>query len=144
MSPFTLGLALILTGIVFAAIGLVNAYYNKIVFRNYEEYDAVITKLKSVKGKNWSPYETVVPYAEYSVEGRLVTGAYYTMLASNIVRLNVGDDVTVQVNPKNPKVFRIQEIEDTEEMQKVLKRSPIITAIGAAILLAGIAVLLLM
>lgn len=141
MNPVALSLALILTGIIFLALGIVNVYYNKFVFRTYEEYDAVITKLKSIKGKNWNPNETIVPYAEYTVNGVLVTGAYYTPVISTIVRLRVNDTVTVQVNPDNPKVFRIADIENTAEMENTRKRSPLISAIGAVILIAGFIVM---
>lgn len=141
MNPVALSLALILTGIIFLALGIVNVYYNKFVFRTYEEYDAVITKLKSIKGKNWNPNEAIVPYAEYTVNGVLVTGAYYTPVISTIVRLRVNDTVTVQVNPDNPKVFRIADIENTVEMENTRKRSPLISAIGAVILIAGFIVM---
>ena len=144
MNMFALGLALILAGVIFLALGLVNVYYNKFVFGNCEEYEAVVTKLRSIQGKSWSPYETIVPYAEYSVDGRLVEGAYYTPLIKSIVRLSVGETVTVQVNPKNPKAFRIQEIEDTPEMQNVRKRTAVIVAVGAVILAVGIALIVLM
>ena len=144
MSLFTLGLALILSGIVIAALGAVNLYYDRFVFRNFEEYDAVVTKLRHIKGKSWSPYESIQINAEYSVEGRRVEGAYYTLLLSSIVKYNVGDCIVVQVNPKNPKSFRTQEIEDTTEMQYTHRRSPIIAAVGAFILAAGIIMIFLM
>ena len=137
MNPVALSLALILTGIVCMALGIVNVYYNKVVFRKYEEYDAVITKLKSIKGKSWNPNEALVPYAEYTVNGVLINGAYYTPITSTIVDFRVNDSVIVQVNPDNPKAFRIADIENTTEMENTRKRSPLITAIGAVIMIVG-------
>ena len=137
MNPIALGLALILTGLILAALGLVNTYYNKVVFRTYEEFDAVITKLKVVQGKRWNPYRSFVIHAEYTVYGILVKGAYYTILPEAVVKVNVGDTVTVQVNPKNKEVFRIQDIEDTQEMELTRRRSPVLAAVGAVILIVG-------
>lgn len=144
MNPLALGLALILTGIIFTALGAVNIYYDRLVFRNTEECDAVITKLRRIQGKSWNPNVCIQINAEYSVDGRLVAGSYYTLLISSIVKYEVGESVTVEVNPKNPKAFRIREIEETTEMQYTKKRSPIITGIGLAILAAGIIVIIMM
>jgi len=144
MNLFALGLALILTGIICTALGAVNLYYDRFVFRNTEEYDAVITKLRRIQGKSWNPYVSIQLNAEYTVEGRLVEGAYYTLLISSIVKYEIGESVTVEVNPKNPKAFRIREIEETSEMANVKKRSPLITGIGLAILAAGILMIILM
>ena len=142
MNTYALGLALILVGIVLTALGGLNVYYNKIVFRSYEIYDAVITKLKLIKGKSYNPYESIQIYAEYTVDGVLITGHYYTILTKSIVKFNVGETVEIQVNPDSPSVFRIQSIEDTTEMENTRKRSPILTICGIVVLIIGIAILL--
>lgn len=141
MHSNALGLALILTGVIITALGGLNVYYNKIVFRNYEVYDAVITKLKLIKGKSYNPYESIQIYAEYTVDGVLITGHYYTILTKSIVNFNVGETVEIQVNPNSPSVFRIQSIEDSTEMENTRRRSPILAICGIAVLIVGIAIL---
>jgi len=132
------GLALVLTGIVTAALGAVNIYYNRFVFREYEETEAVITKLKASSENVFNQMRSVTIYADYAVNETVVTGTYYTILPDKIVNVKPGDIVTIQVSPKNPKVFRIQDIEDTNEMQTTRRRSPLFTCIGAGIVILGI------
>ncbi|MBQ9808839.1 MAG: DUF3592 domain-containing protein [Ruminococcus sp.] len=132
------GLALVLTGIVTAALGAVNIYYNRFVFREYEETEAVITKLKASSENVFNQMRSVTIYADYAVNETVVTGTYYTILPDKIVNVKPGDIVTIQVSPKNPKVFRIQDIEDTNEMQTTRRRSPLFTYIGAGIVILGI------
>ena len=132
------GLALGLTGIVTAALGAVNIYYNRFVFREYEETEAVITKLKASSENVFNQMRSVTIYADYAVNETVVTGTYYTILPDKIVNVKPGDIVTIQVSPKNPKVFRIQDIEDTNEMQTTRRRSPLFTYIGAGIVILGI------
>jgi len=132
------GLALVLTGIVTAALGAVNIYYNRFVFREYEETEAVITKLKASSENVFNQMRSVTIYADYAVNETVVTGTYYTILPDKIVNVKPGDIVTIQVSPQNPKVFRIQDIEDTNEMQTTRRRSPLFTYIGAGIVILGI------
>ena len=132
------GLALVLTGIVTAALGAVNIYYNRFVFREYEETEAVITKLKASSENVFNQMRSVTIYADYAVNETVVTGTYYTILPDKIVNVKPGDIVTIQVSPKNSKVFRIQDIEDTNEMQTTRRRSPLFTYIGAGIVILGI------
>lgn len=132
------GLALVLTGIVTAALGAVNIYYNRFVFREYEETEAVITKLKASSENVFNQMRSVTIYADYAVNETVVTGTYYTILPDKIVNVKPGDIVTIQVSPRNPKVFRIQDIEDTNEMQTTRRRSPLFTYIGAGIVILGI------
>lgn len=132
------GLALVLTGVVTAALGAVNIYYNSFVFREYEETEAVITKLKASSENVFNQMRSVTIYADYAVNETVVTGTYYTILPDKIVNVKPGDIVTIQVSPNNPKVFRIQDIEDTNEMQTTRRRSPLFTYIGAGIVILGI------
>ncbi|MBR6580154.1 MAG: DUF3592 domain-containing protein [Ruminococcus sp.] len=143
MNPTAFGLALILVGIITVAMGALNVYYNMIVFRETEEFDAVVTKIKLIKGKRSTPYDAFQVYAEYSVNGVLIKGYYYTILQKHLVKCNVGDNIVIQANPNHPNVFMIQDIECTQEMENTRKRSPILVGFGLVLIVAAILILIL-
>ena len=141
MNPNALGLALILTGFIISVLFASQMHYRK-RFRDTEDHEAVITRLKRIKGRQWSIYETVQVYAEYPVDGITVKGYYYMPLMPDMVRFREGDTVTVSVDPADPKVFMIKDIENSAEMDTVRKRAPIMAVCGLLLLAAGIAVLI--
>lgn len=143
MNPTAVGLALMLVGIIFTSMGALNVYYNMVVFRETEKFDAIVTKLKLIKGKFSTPYDSFQIYAEYSVNGVLIEGYYYTILQKHLVKCKVGDSIIVQVNPKHPKVFMMQDIECTQEMENTRKRSPILVCFGLVLIVAAMLILVL-
>ena len=139
MDPKALGTALTVTGFVITVLFASQMHYRK-KFSDTEDHEAVITRLKRIKGQ-LSIYETVQIYAEYLVDGIPVKGYYYMPLMKDMVRFREGDTVTVSVNPSEPGVFMIKDIENSAEMDNVRKRTPIMVVCGLVCLIAGIAVL---
>jgi hypothetical protein len=135
------GYALIISGIVFLGLCFVVWYYGRIFSGELEEYEARITAIKPMTSR---PYNMLVcPEAEYSIDGELVRGHYYTQVLERAVNAKVGDTVRVQVNPKHPKVFRIEDIESTMSMKNTKKNTPVLAAVGVLLVIAGVIVLII-
>ncbi|MBQ8961854.1 MAG: DUF3592 domain-containing protein [Ruminococcus sp.] len=135
------GYSLIVGGIIFAGLALVIWYYGRLFSGELEEVEARLTSLRPMVSKEYDAL--ICPEAEYSINGKLVKGHYYTAVLRPVVSAKVGDTVMVQVAPKHPKVFRIAEIEASMEMQNTKKNAPLVGAIGGGLIIAGIIVLII-
>ena len=134
------GYALILSGVIFAALAFVTWHYGRVFSGELEECEARITALKPMTSR---PYNMLVcPEAEYSINGLMIRGHYYTHVFEPAVNVKAGDTVMVQVNPKRPKVFRIESIEESVQMKNAKKNYPALAGVGAVLIIAGIIVLI--
>ncbi len=140
MRPSSLGLALILTGVISLAMGIVMTYYKSFFKGETEEVEAKIVSMKrSVSGD----YPLICPHAEYSIGGKLIKGHYYMNILESQADFKVGDTVTIQVNLKHPKMFMIKSLEERLGRFKGNNNFWILTVIGGVTLLAGIAAVIL-
>lgn len=135
------GFSLILSGVIFAGMALVIWYYGRVFSGELEEVEARLTDLRPTVSKEYDAL--ICPEAEYSINGKLVRGHYYTMVLKPVVSAKVGDTVIVQVNPKRPKVFRIAEVEASMEMKNTKKNVPLLAALGGGLIIAGIIVMII-
>ncbi len=134
------GYALVLVGVIFGALAFVVWYYGRVFSGEPEECEARITALKPMTSR---PYNMLVcPEAEYRINGVSVRGHYYTHVIDTAVDIEVGDTIMVQVNPKHPKVFRIESIEESMQMKNTKKNSPALAGVGAVLIIVGIIVLI--
>ena len=135
------GYALIVSGIIFFGLAFVVWYYGRVFSGELEEYEARITTMKPMTSR---PYNMLIcPEAEYSINGKLVRGHYYTQILESVVNSKVGDTVIVQVNPKHPKVFRIEDIESSMPMKNTKKNTPVLAAVGVLLVIAGVIALII-
>ena len=116
-------------------------YYGRVFSGELEEVEARLTALRPTVSKEYDAL--ICPEAEYSINGKLIRGNYYTMVFKPAVSAKVGDTVMVQVNPKHPKVFRIAEVEASMEMKNSKKNTPLMVVIGGGLIVAGIIVLII-
>ena len=135
------GFSLTLSGVLFAGMALVIWYYGRVFSAELEEVEARLTALRPTVSKEYDAM--ICPEAEYSINGKLIRGHYYTMVFKPAVSAKVGDTVMVQVNPKHPKVFRIAEVEASMEMKNSKKNTPLMVVIGGGLIVAGIIVLII-
>ncbi|MCR4795570.1 MULTISPECIES: DUF3592 domain-containing protein [Ruminococcus] len=127
---------IIFLGVILLAIGFVTWYYGRVFSGELEECESRITALKPMTSQ---PYNIMVcPEAEYSINGRLVRGHYYTHVLESAANIKVGDTVRIQVNPRHPKVFRIEDIENSMPMKKTKSSAPYFAIVGAGLIAIGI------
>ncbi|HOA00257.1 hypothetical protein [Ruminococcus sp.] len=80
---YTWALALILVGVILMAFGIVTRIQRKMLEGDLERFDAVVTKLKPVT-RRYNYGDAVTLYAEYTVNGKLTEGYFYTSLPSKM------------------------------------------------------------
>ena len=134
------GLSLTLVGFVMLAMMFVTAHYRKLfVEGETAEYDAEVKDLKRMTSKSYD--KMVTPIVEYSFEGKLITAHHYIQVPEDNIDFRKGDIITIEVNPKQPKVFRLRSAEMFALEERMKKNSVIVYVLGAVILLAGIIML---
>ena len=138
------GLSLTLVGFVLLAMMLVTAHYRKLfVEGETSEYDAEVTDLKKMTSKPYSLMvpQMVTPIVEYSFEGRLIKAHHYIQVPEDSIHFRKGDIITIEVNPKQPKVFRLRSAELFALEERMKKNSVIVYVLGGIVFLAGIIML---
>ncbi|MBQ9808394.1 MAG: hypothetical protein IJM55_05955 [Ruminococcus sp.] len=130
---FTLSFVLISTG-------AVRLYFNKI-FSSEKicSYQAQVTDIKD----SISTGGLVCPYVQYTNDNAVITAHHYIPVFRNSLDLNVGDNITIQVNSKHPKLFRIEDMElyETDISRKV--PSFLFITGGSALIIAVISAVLM-
>ena len=134
------GLSLTLTGFIVLAVLFVLEYYKKL-FVDGETIETEAT-VKSLK-RTYSRYteDTICPVVEYSFEGKLMTAHHYIQVPANKIDFNRGETVTIEVNPRKPKVFRMKSIEAVSLEDRMKRNTIILAVLGGVLLLAGIIML---
>lgn len=130
------GFIVIAVAIALIAIPLVNLYYNFIFSHGVQEFEAVVKKMKPMTKEEYNNFFT--PFVEYELEGKKMTAYYFEPLRSDIIDFQVGDKLTILVNPHHPKVFKMDHIEDNGSLGKIRKTYPFALGIGVIALIVGI------
>lgn len=133
INPVALKLTLAFTGFVCISLGIaILMYYNSFT-NNGERFEAAVVKIKETQYYSKNAIQ-VVPYVEYTVNGRLVKAKHFIPVFKNTLNFNVGDTINIIVNPKYPSTFMLENF----DIKTIKKNDKWILLIGAAFIAAAI------
>ena len=138
---YILALSLLLVGFCILAVLFGREHYRKqFVNDDVEEVEAVVTDLKPFTSR---PYNFMVcPIVEFSYESRLITAHHYFQVPEEIIDFRKGDTITVEINPKKPKIFRLRSAKLYALEDRLQKSNMIVVALGACTFLAGVVMMI--
>ena len=135
VSSSALWLGLVFSGFLLIAAGIARQYYNcTFTGEDVYRYEAIVTDIKDSIQTNG---ELVCPYVEYQSETGTVKAHHYTPIFRSCLNFVKGDTITILVDPKKPKIFRIADM-DLYETAQTRKIPLVLIALGAFIMAAGI------
>ena len=136
------GLSLTLVGVCLLAVVFVTAYYRKLfVDGETEEVEAAVKNIRHIKNRHYDVMEMVVPSVEYCYEGKVIKAHHYIQVPMKNINFHKGDIITIEINPRRQKVFRIRSAEWFSLEERKNRNSIFFTVGGACTLLPGIIML---
>ena len=125
-------LLIIVCGGLFLFIGISFYIYSKIINNNNISFRATVIGFRKMTSRTYD--NTSCPTVEFNFNGSMIKSYYYRYMFDEEINFEIGDTLTILVNPKTPKIFRFE----SDKMSFTPKDSIIISAIGLICLIIGI------
>lgn len=127
--------ALFFSGLILIAAGIARKYYSDLFTgENVMRIEATVTDIKDSIQTNG---DIVCPYVEYQGENGPVKAHHYISVFRSSLNFVKGDTITILVDPRKPKIFRIADM-DLYETDSTKKIPLVLILIGIGLSAAGI------
>lgn len=125
-------LTLIFAGALFIVISIAFLIYGKILEKNNQSFRAVVTGFRKMTSR---PYDTTsCPEVEFDFNGSTIKSYYYRYMFPEEIDFDIGDTITIMLNPKMPKAFRFEDDKTNYHPKNCIAMS----AMGAVVLAVGL------
>lgn len=125
-------LTLIFLGAFFIMVGIALLIYGKILEKNNQSFRAVVTGFRKMTS---NPADNIsCPEVEFDFNGSTVKSYYYRYMFPEEIDFDIGDTITIMLNPKMPKTFRLEDDKSNYHPKNCIAMS----AMGVVILAVGL------
>lgn len=123
---------IIVLGGLFLFIGISFFIYSKNINNNNLSFRATVIGFRKMTSKTYD--NTSCPTVEFDFNGSMIKSYYYRYMFDEEINFEIGNTITIFVNPKMPKTFRFE----NDKMSFKFKDCIIVSTIGLICLIIGI------